>query len=238
MTINIAKMRAEIETHIAADAVRGGPYWDEGTRTGCFIGCLAHSNSASLLGDLYGLPLPLVRLCEQVFEALPQADRPVFFREVGEAVRRDGKNLTRVHWRLLGSALRRQPSDRRTDAVISGMDLLARGEEWPEAAVAEAAWAAPRAARAAARAARAAARAARAAADAAAAEEAAEEAAAEAAAVALAASVAADEAAMAVMTAAEEARAAVEEARAAEIQLQRADLLRLISEAPVGEARA
>lgn len=139
-TINIETMRAEIETHIAADAVRGGHYWDG--ETGCFIGCLAHSSDATELQRRYGLPLPLVRLCEFIFENLPASEQPVFFREVGEAVDRDGRDLSRVHWAFLADALRHLPrtgAEDVVDRVIVGMDLLAAGEQWPDA---EAAWSA------------------------------------------------------------------------------------------------
>jgi hypothetical protein len=68
LTINIAKMQSEIEAHIAADAVRGEHYWDG--HTGCFIGCLAHSSDATELQRLYGLPEPLVRICESIFPTL------------------------------------------------------------------------------------------------------------------------------------------------------------------------
>lgn len=127
-------MRAEIAQHIEADAVRGGHYWDG--QTGCFIGCLAHSGRAETLTERFGLPLPLVRICESIFERLPAEEQPVFFAEVGDALR-DGQDLSRVHWAFLADTLRHLPD---TDArnlvatVIDGMDRLARGDEWPEAA--------------------------------------------------------------------------------------------------------
>jgi hypothetical protein len=139
LTINIAKMQSEIEAHIAADAVRGGGhYWDG--HTGCFIGCLAHdpSGDATALQEKYGLPEPLVRICGGIFERLPAAERPVFFREVGQAIGRDGRDLTRVHWAFLADTLRHLPktdAQHVVDPVIAGMDLLAQGKEW-------AAWAA------------------------------------------------------------------------------------------------
>lgn len=144
-------MRAEIAQHIAADAVRGGHYWDG--QTGCFIGCLAHSSHAETLTERFGLPLPLVRICESIFERLPAEEQPAFFREVGEALR-DGQDLSRVHWAFLADTLRHLPYTDARDVVatvIDGMDRLARGEEWPEAA--RAAEAAARAAEAEARAA-------------------------------------------------------------------------------------
>lgn len=91
------------------------------------------------LTDRFGLPLPLVRICEAIFERLPDEEQPVFFREVGEALR-DGQDLSRVHWAFLADTLRHLPDTDARDvvaAVIDGMDRLARGEEWPEATAAK-----------------------------------------------------------------------------------------------------
>ena len=55
-----------------------------------------------------------------------------------------GKDLSRVGWQFLGLMLREMPdADAQiVDPVIAGMDRLAKGEDWPEAAAAaEAAWA-------------------------------------------------------------------------------------------------
>jgi hypothetical protein len=65
LSINTDTLRAEVAAHIAADAVVQGRYWEDGK--GCFIGCLAHSRDATVLGDRFGLPLPLVRICEGIF---------------------------------------------------------------------------------------------------------------------------------------------------------------------------
>jgi len=158
LTINTDRLRGEIARHIEANAVRGGHYWDG--HTGCFIGCLAHSDDATVLTREYGLPEMLVRLCESVFERLPQSDRPIFFREVGEAVGEDGRDLTRVGWAFLADTLRHLPDTETREVVqpvIAGMDRLAVGQYWPDAAArAATARAAVAAARAAAWAARAA----------------------------------------------------------------------------------
>jgi hypothetical protein len=133
LTINHAKMAAEVAKHIAADAVVQGEYWD-GTR-GCFIGCLAHSSDASFLEREYGLPEPLVRICENIFEGLAPDEAKAFFAAIPDAVGRDGKDLSRVHWAFLASELRalpKVPDDIQAviDPVISGMDLLAAGGKW------------------------------------------------------------------------------------------------------------
>jgi hypothetical protein len=133
LTINHAKMAAEVAKHIAADAVVQGEYWD-GTH-GCFIGCLAHSSDASFLEREYGLPEPLVRICENIFEGLAPDEAKAFFAAIPDAVGRDGKDLSRVHWAFLASELRalpKVPDDIQAviDPVISGMDLLAAGGKW------------------------------------------------------------------------------------------------------------
>jgi hypothetical protein len=163
LTINHAKMAAEVAKHIAADAVVQGEYWD-GTH-GCFIGCLAHSSDASFLEREYGLPEPLVRICENIFEGLAPDEAKAFFAAIPDAVGRDGKDLSRVHWAFLASELRALPKvlddiQAVIDPVIAGMDLLAAGGKWSADAARAAARAAASASAAAAYAARAAARAA------------------------------------------------------------------------------
>ena len=153
LTKNHEKLTIEVKRHIEADAVVQGDYWD-GSK-GCFIGCLAHSNDATKLSDLYGLPLPLVRICENIFENLPAEDAKCFFAAIPAAVGRDGKDLSRVHWAFLASELRALPevdtdTQKVIDNVIDGMDILASGGDWSEKAV-DSARAAAYAARAAAR---------------------------------------------------------------------------------------
>ena len=142
LTINHAKLASEVAKHIAADAVVQGEYWN-GTH-GCFIGCLAHSSDASFLEREYGLPEPLVRICENIFEELLPDHAKAFFAAIPDAVGRDGKDLSRVHWGFLASELRalpKVPDDIQAviDPVISGMDLLAAGGKWSAAAAARAA---------------------------------------------------------------------------------------------------
>jgi hypothetical protein len=145
LTINHAKMAAKVAKHIAADAVVQGEYWD-GTH-GCFIGCLAHSSDASFLEREYGLPEPLVRICENIFEGLAPDEAKAFFAAIPDAVGRDGKDLSRVHWAFLASELRALPKvlddiQAVIDPVIAGMDLLAAGGKWSADAARAAAYAA------------------------------------------------------------------------------------------------
>jgi len=162
LTKNHETLTIEVKRHIESDAILQGEYWDGAQ--GCFIGCLAHSDDATKLGELYGLPLPLVRICENIFEGLPEDEAKAFFAAIPDAVGRDGKDLTQVHWAFLASELRcllevDDNTQRAIDTVVEGMDLLESGGEWSRDA-AYAARSADAAARAAAGAARAAARAA------------------------------------------------------------------------------
>lgn len=171
-TRNTDKLRREVAAHVAADTITQGIYWDTENLRGCFIGCLAHSNDPEANEAEYGLPVMLQRIAENIFEKLPAEEAKAFFAALPDAVKCDGKDLSKVHWQFLAAELRSlppQPDDIQVviDPVIAGMDLLAVGLEWPDAAAADAAadaaaWAAraARAARAAARAACAAARAA------------------------------------------------------------------------------
>ena len=177
LTKNTDKLRQEVAAHVAADSIAQGIYWDNKTKRGCFIGCLAKRDDPSLNEATYGLPVMLQRIAESIFEGLPANEAKAFFAALPDAVGCDGKDLTKVGWQFLAAELRslpEQPAEIQAviDPVIAGMDLLASGQEWPAARADAAAWAARAAARAdaaawAARAARAAAVCAAAAADAA-----------------------------------------------------------------------
>ena len=235
LTRNTDILRKEVAAHLAADALTRGVYWGgEGNAVGgkgCFIGCLTHSSDPAPAFERFGLPIAVMRIAESIFEALPDDEGKAFFAALPDAVGRDGKDLSRVHWAFLAAELRALPKT--TDAVqavidpvIDGMDLLASGKEWPYAAAA--AYAAYAAAYAAASAADAAAYAADAAAGAA---RAAAYAAAYAADAARAAADAAAYAADAAAYAADAARAAAGAARAAARIRQRDTLLALITAA-------
>ena len=159
LTKNMAEFAATIKAHAAADLIEQGKYYDEKTGRGCFIGCLAHGNDIGLIASKYGLPQPLTRLLEHVFERLDADNARAFFAAIPDAIGSDGRDLSRVHWAFLGDTLRHmppQPTDIQAviDPVIEGMDLLARGENWSAEAEAAArvaaAWEAAAAAEAAA----------------------------------------------------------------------------------------
>ena len=152
LTRNHAELTLKVASHIEADAVIQGEYWDG--HKGCFIGCLTHSSDPKPAHERFGLPEPLLRIAERIFERLPTDDAKNFFAELPKAVGRDGKDLSRVHWAFLASELRLLHQQDYVNTVIAGMDLLAAREECP-ADAADAADAAAYAADAAAYAARA-----------------------------------------------------------------------------------
>jgi hypothetical protein len=174
LTRNTDQLFAEVAEHVAQDRIiqaTYGEYTENGFR-GCFLGCLAHSkngdddfdNSSDMIRrviERFNFTEPLLRIAEDIFEALPADEARQFFADFPAAVGTDGKDLSLVHWQFLAADLRALPPvppDVQVviDPVIAGMDLLANGQEWPEVEAAEAARAA-RAAEAAAEAAEAAA---------------------------------------------------------------------------------
>ena len=133
ITRNTDLLKQKVHKHIKADAVVQGDYWDNGK--GCFIGCLTHSSDPSPLVDLYGLPLPLIRIAEGIFERLPLSEAKQFFSDFPDAIATDGKDLSLVHWPLLGETLRHLPPQKPDiqaviDPVIHGMERLASGGVW------------------------------------------------------------------------------------------------------------
>ena len=145
-TQNIDLMTAEIDAHRAADLLVQGSYYDGSTGRGCFIGCLTHGNDTAVIADRFGVPEPLTRLLESIFERLPFDEAADFFSAIPRAIGEDGRDLTRVHWAFLADLLRHLPDTQARDVVadvIAGMDLLAAGKDWPGAAeAAETAWSA------------------------------------------------------------------------------------------------
>ena len=145
LTRNHADLTLEVAKHIEADAVIQGEYWDG--HKGCFIGCLTHSSDPKPAHDRFGLTEPLLRIAESIFERLPADDAKGFFAALPEAVGRDGKDLSKVHWAFLAAELSALPTvtadiQAVIDPVVDGMDTLASGGEWSKAAAADAAYAA------------------------------------------------------------------------------------------------
>ena len=147
LTRNYDTLVAQVKAHIAADAIVRGAYWKPSANavggTGCFISCLTHSDDPAPAFERFGLTKPLLRIAESIFEALPSADATAFFSALPAAVACDGKDLSRVHWHFLAAELRALPAQTgdvkaAIYRVIVGMDLLAKGQDWPDAAKAAA----------------------------------------------------------------------------------------------------
>ena len=147
LTKNTEILRAEVAAHIAADALVRGAYWKPSKNAvggqGCFISCLTHSSDPTPAFERFGLPVAVLRIAENIYEDLPDDEGTAFFAALPDAVGRDGKDLSRVHWGFLASELRALPQT--TDAaqavidpVIKGMDLLFSGQQWPDARAAAA----------------------------------------------------------------------------------------------------
>ena len=139
LTKNTEILRAEVAAHIAADALVRGSYWKPSENAvggqGCFISCLTHSSDPTPAFERFGLPVAVLRIAENIYEDLPDDEGTAFFAALPDAVGRDGKDLSRVHWGFLAAELRAMPQT--TDAaqavidpVIDGMDLLFSGQQW------------------------------------------------------------------------------------------------------------
>ena len=151
LTKNTEILRAEVAAHIRADALVRGSYWKPSENAvggqGCFISCLTHSSDPKPALERFGLPVAVLRIAENIYEHLPDDEGTAFFAALPDAVGRDGKDLSRVHWGFLAAELRAMPQT--TDAaqavidpVIDGMDLLFSGQQWTAAYAAKAAEAA------------------------------------------------------------------------------------------------
>ena len=162
-------VRDQVAAHTAADEIIQGKYWENGK--GCFIGCIAHGSSPTVVEQMTGFPIMLTKIAESIFEGLPNDVAKGFPKRVIEAAN-VGADLSLVSWKFLHwliDDVLTEFADNKTRAACSpALDIVAaksRGEEISsDAADAAADAAAAYAARAAAYAARAAAYAARAAA--------------------------------------------------------------------------
>ena len=85
-------------------------------------------------------PLPLKKIVESIADDLPKGEGQAFTAAITAAS--EGKDLSAVHWAFLAGELRAiramldlpKHIQALVDEVIVGMDRLAAGKEWPEAA--------------------------------------------------------------------------------------------------------
>ncbi len=98
------KALAIMGRHRAAETlVQNRGYWINGK--GCAVGCLLHDlgvqpNNHSAYEDLLGIPEPLARLEDNIFEALPVADSQAWPETFLGAIR-PGADLSLVTWQFL-----------------------------------------------------------------------------------------------------------------------------------------
>jgi hypothetical protein len=106
---------------------------------GCCITALGNYDQ---IETRFGIPIMLLRITEGIIGRLWPEDADAFFAALPDAVESDGRDLSRVSWQFLALELRKLPpleEGRTKDArlrVIDGVDLLAAGKDWPEAAAA------------------------------------------------------------------------------------------------------
>ncbi len=104
-----ARITKQLLDHHAADQVFGGQYWNgEG---GCFIGCIVHGSDVSRVEQLTGLDEMTTRIAESIFEGLPSAERPQFFKDMALCMERNiGKDITLVPRLFLYDTVKRSVS--------------------------------------------------------------------------------------------------------------------------------
>jgi len=80
---------------------------------------------------LAALPDAIIKIAENIFEALPVGADLKFLAALPVTVGQDDRDLSRVHWAFLAAELRALPSmSAEVITTIEGMDLLAAGKEW------------------------------------------------------------------------------------------------------------
>ena len=105
-----AEMHKSCLEHIEQDKVVQGKYnKGEGANfQGCFIGCISNGmrkdqkdfSSTKNVFDAYGFPAPLTKICETIFEGLPEGAHSKFFKNATFAPKL-GVDISLVHWKFL-----------------------------------------------------------------------------------------------------------------------------------------
>jgi hypothetical protein len=131
LTKNFQRLQIEVLRHVEADRVKQGNYKTD------FIGCLAmQEDDPEYIEWEYGIPLMVSSISDSIFDGLSPSEAASFFAALPDAIKTDGKDLTRVGWQFLAAELRALPTVlAETQAVvapvIAGMDRLANGLGWP-----------------------------------------------------------------------------------------------------------
>ena len=133
-TKNIKQMKVTVQQHLEADAVMQGEYWQRDNNAvggrGCFIGCLAHDADTRVLERQYGIPRVFSRIAEAIFERLPIYEAKQFFRDIPEAIGRDGRDLTLVPWQFFNQVGKELPDLEEADKKnLEILEQLAEGDD-------------------------------------------------------------------------------------------------------------
>ena len=125
-TQNTTVLKTDVSSHVTFDQIVQGMYWTDNT------GCLTQpGKSRSVNEAFFDMPLPLVRICEDIFGGLSEHAAVRFFADVSQAIGYDKKDLGLVQWQFLRDTLLRLPKmTPETQTVIEGLSLLADGKEW------------------------------------------------------------------------------------------------------------
>lgn len=97
------KYMARINSHIAADELIKGKYWERGK--GCAVGCTIHSSDHGLYEIELGIPRVLARLEDGIFEQLPNELAKTWPKRFLESIK-VGADLSNIwpqfaHWLML-----------------------------------------------------------------------------------------------------------------------------------------
>ena len=88
---------AILASHRAADEIVKGQYWENGK--GCAVGCTVKSSNHMAYETMFGIPVELARLEDQIFEGLPNATSMLWPERFMSAIN-VGADLSLVGWKF------------------------------------------------------------------------------------------------------------------------------------------
>jgi hypothetical protein len=123
---NTNVLKTDVSSRVTVGQIVQGMYWTNNT------GCLTHPGKARAVNEaFFDMPLPLIRICEDIFGGLAENAAVRFFADVSQAIGHDKKDLSLVQWQFLRDTFLRLPEiTPETQTVIDGLSLLADGKEW------------------------------------------------------------------------------------------------------------
>ena len=118
LTKNIQLMIDETLKHYNADTAVQGEYWNPKNKSGSFIGCLTHGNSAGAVTEKFNVEITLVRLIENIFDNLKETEAKEFFKKIPLGIGGDGKDLSQVKSEFLGDLIKALPESKEENQNI------------------------------------------------------------------------------------------------------------------------